>query len=131
MQLHQIFRNSANPVVLAGDSHNAWAYNIIDPNTSLPLAVEFDDPSVTPPGLDALTQLLPGMPKLFCLCGRSHVPSRHVASFLFCAVRQCALSCFEFDSSVMWLALNRSAASLVIKKPVVHMQQLHKFAMTA
>ncbi|KAL0047501.1 hypothetical protein WJX82_005010 [Trebouxia sp. C0006] len=59
-KLHQIFRNSANPVVLAGDSHNAWAYNIIDPNTSLPLALEFDDPSVTPPGLDALTQLLPG-----------------------------------------------------------------------
>nr|QOL01235.1 putative extracellular protein TR9_042 [Trebouxia lynnae] len=59
-KLHQIFRNSANPVVLAGDSHNAWAYNVIDPNTSLPLAVEFDDPSVTPPGLDALTQLLPG-----------------------------------------------------------------------
>ncbi|DBB02488.1 TPA: hypothetical protein ACH3X3_011482 [Trebouxia sp. C0006] len=58
-KLHQIFRNSANPVVLAGDSHNAWAYNIIDPNTSLPLALEFDDPSVTPPGLDALTQLLP------------------------------------------------------------------------
>ena len=90
MQLHQIFRNSANPVVLAGDSHNAWAYNIIDPNTSLPLAVEFDDPSVTPPGLDALTQLLPGTPKLLCLCGRSHVPSRLVASFLLRCEAMCS-----------------------------------------
>ena len=94
-------------MVLAGDSHNAWAYNVIDPNTSLPLAVEFDDPSVTPPGLDALTQLLPGMPMLFCLRGNSHVQSRHVVFVLFFAVKQCALVCSENDSLVMWLALNR------------------------
>ena len=63
MQVHEVLRNSNNPVVLAGDSHNAWAYNVIDPNTSRPLAVEFDDASVTPPGLDTLTQILPGVPK--------------------------------------------------------------------
>lgn len=54
---------------MAGDSHNAWAYNLLDPNTSLPFGAEFDDASVTPPGLDALTQVLPGMPKGSCLCG--------------------------------------------------------------
>lgn len=64
MQLHQIFRTSNNPVVLAGDSHNAWAYNLLDPNTSLPLAVVFDDASVTPPGLDELDQVIPGMTSL-------------------------------------------------------------------
>lgn len=77
MQLHQIFRSSSNPVVLAGDSHNAWAYNLLDPNTSLPLAVEFDDASVTPPGLDELDQVIPGMPH-----SCSH--SLTVFSFLFC-----------------------------------------------
>ena len=64
LQLHEIFRSSSNPIVMAGDSHNAWAYNVLDPNTSVPLAVEFDDPSVTPPGLDSLTQILPGKLKL-------------------------------------------------------------------
>ena len=74
MQLHQIFRASNNPVVMAGDSHNAWAYNLLDPNTSLPLAVEFDDASVTPPGLDELDQVIPGKTPNCCafvVCGKS------------------------------------------------------------
>lgn len=84
MQLHQIFRSSSNPVVMAGDSHNAWAYNLLDPNTSLPLAVEFDDASVTPPGLDELDQVIPGMLHLYTcfldllhLCSVLSVPDFH------------------------------------------------------
>jgi alkaline phosphatase D len=60
-ELFDIFiKDSSNPVVLAGDSHNAWAYNLINPNTSAPIGVEFDDASVTPPGLDELDQIIPG-----------------------------------------------------------------------
>ena len=44
----------ANAVVLSGDSHNGWAYEL--PGERGAAAVEFSTPGVTPPGIDEATR---------------------------------------------------------------------------
>ena len=44
----------ANAVVLSGDSHNGWAYEL--PREGRAAAVEFSVPGVTPPGIDEATR---------------------------------------------------------------------------
>lgn len=39
-------QEGANPVIIAGDSHNAWAHNLVD-EEGRRLGVEFDGPAVT------------------------------------------------------------------------------------
>lgn len=41
-----------NVVVLSGDSHNAWAFNLTDSQDGQPVAVELATPSVSSPGLE-------------------------------------------------------------------------------
>lgn len=47
-------RADANLVVVTGDSHNAWAFDL--PEGGRPAGVEFGGHSVTSPGLDSVTQ---------------------------------------------------------------------------
>jgi alkaline phosphatase D len=42
---------NANLVVLSGDTHNAWAINLVDQNAQ-PVGVEFAGPAVSSPGLE-------------------------------------------------------------------------------
>ena len=43
--------HGTNPVVLAGDTHNAWAFNLVDSN-GLAVGVEVATPAVNSPGLE-------------------------------------------------------------------------------
>jgi len=54
-----IKENANNAVALAGDTHNAWAFDLADKNGT-PVAVEFATPGVSSPGLE---QYLPVDPK--------------------------------------------------------------------
>ena len=44
--------NANNPVVLAGDTHNAWAFNLRD-QAQQPVGVEIGTPGITSPGLES------------------------------------------------------------------------------
>jgi len=49
----QRFKNDANNVIsLAGDTHNAWAFNLTPDNEDSPVAVEMATPSVSSPGME-------------------------------------------------------------------------------
>ncbi len=48
-----------NVVVLSGDTHNAWAFNLDVPGTAQPYAVEFGTPSVSSTGLEAIVPVEP------------------------------------------------------------------------
>ncbi|HYX32314.1 MAG TPA: alkaline phosphatase D family protein [Oligoflexus sp.] len=50
--------SASNLIVLAGDSHNAWANDLVDASQE-PCGVEFATPSVTSPGLEVIL----GIPK--------------------------------------------------------------------
>ena len=45
-------RDKTNPVVLAGDTHNAWAFNLLD-HSERPLGVEIGTPGITSPGMES------------------------------------------------------------------------------
>ena len=45
-------RFAANPVVLAGDTHNAWAFNLRD-EAQNPVGVEIGTPGITSPGMES------------------------------------------------------------------------------
>ena len=45
-------RDKTNPVVLAGDTHNAWAFNLLD-YSERPLGVEIGTPGITSPGMES------------------------------------------------------------------------------
>lgn len=49
--LDDVFRHGENLVVLAGDTHNAWASDLLD-RQGRHIGVEFATPSVTSPGLE-------------------------------------------------------------------------------
>ncbi|EED35601.1 alkaline phosphatase [Luminiphilus syltensis NOR5-1B] len=51
-------RFADNPVVLAGDTHNAWAFNLSD-HRGRPIAVEIDTPSVNSSGAEGYICLPP------------------------------------------------------------------------
>ena len=46
-------RNANNVISLAGDTHNAWAFELMPENTDAPVAVEFATPSVSSPGMES------------------------------------------------------------------------------
>lgn len=50
--LKELGVSAENAVVLAGDSHNAWAFELRDQDEGKPVAVEFGTPSITSPGLE-------------------------------------------------------------------------------
>ena len=45
-----------NPVVLAGDTHNAWAFNLAD-DDGRPIAVEVGTPGISSPGMESYLQV--------------------------------------------------------------------------
>ncbi len=48
------YKNNANNVIsLAGDTHNAWAFELTPDNENTPVAVEFGTPSISSPGLES------------------------------------------------------------------------------
>ncbi|KAL4430799.1 hypothetical protein ABPG75_006055 [Micractinium tetrahymenae] len=58
---HQLGAAGGNPVSLAGDSHNPWAFELPASNCTTPAAVEFCTASVTPPGLERGLGYVPGV----------------------------------------------------------------------
>lgn len=57
----QLLAQAANPVMITGDSHNAWAASLRAPvgGRPLPIGVEFAGPSVTSPGFEETLPVLP------------------------------------------------------------------------
>ena len=54
-RVYQAFREHGNNViVLAGDTHSSWAFELSDEDNSKPLAVEYGTPSITSPGFENL-----------------------------------------------------------------------------
>ena len=51
-------RFAANPVVLAGDTHNAWAFNLQDEQRN-PIGVEIGTPGITSPGMESFLPVEP------------------------------------------------------------------------
>ncbi len=49
-------RQNSNPVVLAGDTHNAWAFNLLDDHAQ-PLGVEIGTPGISSPGMESYLPL--------------------------------------------------------------------------
>ncbi len=47
----QLQKSAANPVVLAGDTHNAWAFNLADANGQA-IGIEIGTPGITSPGME-------------------------------------------------------------------------------
>jgi alkaline phosphatase D len=47
----ELLETSANPIVLSGDTHNAWAFNLTD-DEGLSVGVEIGTPGITSPGLE-------------------------------------------------------------------------------
>ncbi len=55
-------KNSANPVLLAGDTHNAWAFDLTD-ETGRPVGVEFGTAGVSSPGMEEYLPVKPEVVK--------------------------------------------------------------------
>ena len=52
-RIHAVFKRFAkNPVVLAGDTHNGWAFNMQDQEGDA-IGVEIGTPGITSPGMEA------------------------------------------------------------------------------
>ncbi|WP_317930655.1 alkaline phosphatase D family protein [Halioxenophilus sp. WMMB6] len=51
--LQLLKHHARNPISLAGDSHNAWAFELTPDGESTPVAVEFATTSVTSPGMES------------------------------------------------------------------------------
>lgn len=58
--LKDMDQHGDNCVVLSGDSHNSWAFELYQDNTGSPAAVEFGTPSITSPGMEAVVPVEPG-----------------------------------------------------------------------
>lgn len=56
---NDILEHANNVVVLSGDTHNAWAFNLDMPDAVGPYAVEFGTPGVSSPGLEAIVPVEP------------------------------------------------------------------------
>ena len=60
-RIHAVFKQFAsNPVVLAGDTHNGWAFNMRDAKGDA-VGVEIGTPGITSPGMEAY---LPAPPEM-------------------------------------------------------------------
>jgi alkaline phosphatase D len=57
--LDQCRQTEASPVVLSGDSHAAWALDVLDPAGGAPAAVEFGATSISSPGFPETLGLTP------------------------------------------------------------------------
>lgn len=53
------WQSGGNVVVLTGDSHNAWAFDLIDENEQHQIGVELGTPGVTSPGLERIFPVPP------------------------------------------------------------------------
>lgn len=49
----QLQAHANNPVVLAGDTHNAWAFNLADSNGQ-PVGIEVGTPGISSPGMESI-----------------------------------------------------------------------------
>jgi alkaline phosphatase D len=56
----ELKRFAANPVVLAGDTHNAWAFNLRDEHQN-PVGVEIGTPGITSPGMESFLPVKPNV----------------------------------------------------------------------
>lgn len=54
-----VLEHANNVVVLSGDTHNAWAFNLEVPGGVGPYAVEFGTPGVSSPGLEDIVPVKP------------------------------------------------------------------------
>jgi alkaline phosphatase D len=70
-----VLRHGQNLVVLTGDTHNAWASDLMDRKGTRHLGVEFATPSVTSPGLEVTLVKLEPDPKQVARFFRILVPS--------------------------------------------------------
>lgn len=52
--VHDLGEHAENAVVLSGDSHDSWAFDLTDQEAGKSVAVEFAGPSVTSPGLGTI-----------------------------------------------------------------------------
>ncbi len=55
-----LLKYASNPVVFAGDTHNAWAFNMRN-REGVAVGVEIGTPGVTSPGMEAYLPLQPKM----------------------------------------------------------------------
>jgi alkaline phosphatase D len=55
----QLLELASNPIVLAGDTHNAWAFNLSDDNGRA-VGVEIGTPGISSPGLESNAATTPG-----------------------------------------------------------------------
>jgi alkaline phosphatase D len=54
----QLINNACNPIVLAGDTHNAWVFNLADDNGRA-VGVEIGTPGISSPGMESDTSTIP------------------------------------------------------------------------
>ena len=70
----RVFRSlekyAKNPIVLSGDSHNAWAFNLKN-NKGEPVGIEIGAPGITSPGLE---KVLPVEPPIMAQSMRDSSP---------------------------------------------------------
>jgi len=60
-RVHSMMNSSSNnPLVLAGDTHNAWAFNMVD-QSGQPIGIELGAPGVTSPGMESYLPVPPGV----------------------------------------------------------------------
>ena len=60
-RVHSMMTSSSNnPLVLAGDTHNAWAFNMVD-QSGQPIGIELGAPGVTSPGMESYLPVPPGV----------------------------------------------------------------------
>ena len=60
-RVHSMMNSSSNnPLVLAGDTHNAWAFNMVD-QSGQPIGIELGAPGVTSPGMESYLPVPPGL----------------------------------------------------------------------
>jgi len=60
-RVHSMMHSSTNnPLVLAGDTHNAWAFNMAD-QSGQPIGIELGAPGVTSPGMESYLPVPPGV----------------------------------------------------------------------
>jgi len=60
-RVHSMMHSSSNnPLVLAGDTHNAWAFNMAD-QSGQPIGIELGAPGVTSPGMESYLPVPPGV----------------------------------------------------------------------
>mgnify|MGYP003385901036 FL=1 len=56
----ELIKHANNPVVLAGDTHNAWAFNLRDADQQ-PVGIEIGTPGVTSPGMESFLPMSPAV----------------------------------------------------------------------